>query len=65
MASGNAVIELDADLEDPPDVIPRFVEKWEQRYEVAYGVRSKRFGSWLTLALTWVFLSRSQPYVRI
>lgn len=43
MATGDAVIELDADLEDPPQVIPEFVKHWEQGCQVAYGVRSKRY----------------------
>jgi dolichol-phosphate mannosyltransferase len=47
LATGDAVIEMDADLEDPPEVIPQFVEKWEQGFDVVYGVRSKRHGSWL------------------
>lgn len=41
--SGNAVVVLlAADLQDPPDVIPEFVKKWEQGYYVVYGIRSKR-----------------------
>jgi len=55
LSTGDAVVELDADLEDPPDVIPRFIEKWEEGYKVVYGVRAKRYGNWLTLAMTWVF----------
>lgn len=55
LSSGDAVIELDADLEDPPEVIPRFVAKWEEGYEVVYGVRAKRYGKRLTLGLTWLF----------
>lgn len=43
MATGDAVVELDADLEDPPNVIPQFVKKWEEGYDVAYGVRRKRY----------------------
>lgn len=43
VATGDAVVELDADLEDPPAVIPRFVEEWENGFDVVYGVRSKRF----------------------
>ncbi len=42
LAKGDAVIELDADLEDPPRVIPEFVRKWEEGYQVAYGVRATR-----------------------
>lgn len=55
LSTGDAVVELDADLEDPPDVIPRFIEKWEEGYDVVYGVRAKRYGNWLNLILTWVF----------
>jgi glycosyltransferase involved in cell wall biosynthesis len=46
MATGDAVIELDADLEDPPHVILEFIRLWEEGYDVAYGVRSKRFAPW-------------------
>jgi dolichol-phosphate mannosyltransferase len=41
---GDAVIIIDADLQDPPEVIPDFVEKWKEGYEVVYGVRSEREG---------------------
>lgn len=43
LATGDAVVELDADLEDPPEVIPQFVKVWKEGYEVVYGVRAKRF----------------------
>ena len=46
LATGDAVVELDADLEDPPHVIGLFVERWEAGYDVAYGVRSKRHSPW-------------------
>lgn len=46
LATGDAVIELDADLEDPPHVIPEFIRRWEEGFDVAYGVRSKRFAPW-------------------
>lgn len=48
VSTGDAVVELDADLEDPPDVIPHFVSWWEQGYDVVYGVRSSRHGSEFT-----------------
>jgi len=41
-ASGDAVIIMDADLQDPPEVIPQFIQKWQEGYEVVYGVRKKR-----------------------
>ena len=43
LANGDAIIALDADLEDPPSVIPEFVKKWEQGFDVVYGVRKKRY----------------------
>ncbi len=47
-ASGRAVVLIDADLQDPPAVIPRLVEKWREGYDVVYAVRAARKGeSWL------------------
>ena len=43
-ASGDAVIIMDADLQDPPDVIPKMIEKWREGYEVVYGRRERRHG---------------------
>lgn len=39
---GDAVVILDADLQDPPEVIPAFIEKWKEGFEVVYGIREKR-----------------------
>jgi dolichol-phosphate mannosyltransferase len=44
MAKGDAVVLIDADLQDPPEVILTMVEKWQQGYDVAYGVRAERLG---------------------
>jgi len=41
-ATGDAVIVIDADLQDPPEEIVRFFEKWRQGYDVVYGIRQKR-----------------------
>lgn len=43
-AKGDAVVLIDADLQDPPELIKIFVEKWREGYDVVYGVRSKRKG---------------------
>ena len=40
--TGDAIIIIDADLQDPPELIPDMIEKWEQGYEVIYGKRKKR-----------------------
>ena len=42
MATGDLVVPLDADLQDPPELIGEFVGLWEQGYDVVYGVRSDR-----------------------
>lgn len=42
IATGDAVILLDGDLQDPPELIPQFVAKWREDYDVVYGERAKR-----------------------
>ncbi len=39
---GDAVVLMDGDLQDPPELIPSFVEKWLQGHDVVYGIRRKR-----------------------
>ncbi len=47
-ACSEAVVVIDADLQDPPEVIPALVAAWRQGYDVAYAQRSVRHGeSWL------------------
>jgi dolichol-phosphate mannosyltransferase len=49
-SKGEAVIIIDADLQDPPEVILDLIQKWKEGYEVVYAVRSKREGeSWFKL----------------
>jgi len=43
-ASGDAVAIIDADLQDPPEVLGDFVAKWMEGYDVVYGVRMERDG---------------------
>src|ERR1700722_11516334 len=43
-ASGDAVVVIDSDLQDPPEVILEFVSKWFDGYDVVYGVRTERDG---------------------
>ncbi|MBN1607587.1 MAG: glycosyltransferase family 2 protein [Polyangiaceae bacterium] len=42
LATGDAVVLLDGDLQDPPEVIPALYEKWRQGHDVVYGRRVKR-----------------------
>jgi dolichol-phosphate mannosyltransferase len=44
LAQSEAVVVIDADLQDPPEVIVQFVEKWQEGYDVVYGVREQRAG---------------------
>lgn len=47
---GDAVTIIDADLQDPPEVILDLIEKWKEGYEVVYAVRTEREGeSWFKL----------------
>ena len=42
IATGDAVVLLDGDLQDPPEVIPEFTKKWREGYDVVYGERVER-----------------------
>jgi dolichol-phosphate mannosyltransferase len=55
-ARGQAAIVMDADLQDPPEVIKEFVAKWREGYHVVYGVRARRRGeSWLKKLTSFLF----------
>ncbi|MDN3955573.1 glycosyltransferase family 2 protein [Sporolactobacillus laevolacticus] len=43
-ASGQAVVVIDADLQDPPELILKMIEKWQEGYDVVYGKRVERKG---------------------
>lgn len=51
-ASGEAMVIIDADLQDPPGVILKMIERWKEGYEVVYGKRVKRKGETLFKKLT-------------
>jgi len=44
LSTGSAVIVIDADLQDPPEVILKMMEKWREGYDVVYGKRTQRNG---------------------
>jgi len=55
-ADGDAVVIIDADLQDPPEVIPDLLSKWREGYEVVYAVRRSRAGeTWLKKFLATSF----------
>ncbi|MCG3056064.1 glycosyltransferase family 2 protein, partial [Escherichia coli] len=43
-AKGDAVVVIDADLQDPPELILQMIDKWKQGYDVVYAKRTKRKG---------------------
>lgn len=43
-ARGQAAVVIDADMQDPPEVVPTFVAKWREGFDVVYGVRTRRAG---------------------
>jgi dolichol-phosphate mannosyltransferase len=55
-SQGKAVIVMDTDLQDPPELIPDLVEKWRAGFEVVYAVRTEREGeSWFKKATAAAF----------
>lgn len=67
IATGDAVILLDGDLQDPPELIESFYAKWIEGYDVVYGVRVKREATqFLQLAYKLFYrLFRAASYVKI
>jgi dolichol-phosphate mannosyltransferase len=55
-ARGEAIIVLDGDLQDPPELIPDLIEKWRQGYQVVYAQRiQRRQETWLKRFTAFVF----------
>lgn len=56
---GDAVIIIDSDLQDPPEVIPDLIAKWREGFEVVYAVRAEREGE------TWFKLFTAKLFYRL
>ena len=54
-ARGDAAVVIDADLQDPPEELARFINEWQAGYDVVYGVRESRDDPAMKQALAWVF----------
>lgn len=54
-ASGDAVVLMDADLQDPPELIPKLVEEWKKGAEVVYAVRASRDETFLKRGAYTIF----------
>ncbi|GIX49569.1 MAG: glycosyl transferase family 2 [Candidatus Tectimicrobiota bacterium] len=65
-AKGDAVVVLDADLQDPPELIPELVKHWRAGYDVVYGKRVARQGeTWLKKATAYAFYRVLQKLARV
>jgi dolichol-phosphate mannosyltransferase len=58
-ARGKAVVVMDADLQDPPEVVLEMVAKWREGFDVVYGRRRKRAGE------TWFKLLTARAFYRV
>jgi len=58
-SSGQAVVVIDADLQDPPEVILEMIEKWKEGFDVVYGQRIRRKGETFFKKLTAKFFYRT------
>jgi|HubBroStandDraft_6_1064221.scaffolds.fasta_scaffold34484_2 glycosyltransferase involved in cell wall biosynthesis len=67
-ATGRAIIPIDCDLQHPPELVPQFVARWREGFDMVIGVRSKRDEEgWLrrTLSQTYYKVMRSMTSVEI
>jgi glycosyltransferase involved in cell wall biosynthesis len=63
-AKGDAIVIIDADLQDPPEVIFEMVQKYQEGYDVVYGQRIEREGeSWFKLASAWLFYRLMRRFI--
>jgi len=66
-SSGDAVVIMDGDLQDPPEIIEKFYAKWKEGYEIVYGNRVKREASFLLNVSYKIFyrLFNKLSYIKI
>ena len=66
-AAGRAVVVMDGDLQDPPEIIADLVAKWEEGYQVVYAVRRRRKDGAFKRVACWLFyrLLNRLSYMRI
>lgn len=67
IATGDAVVPMDGDLQDPPELIEKFYKKWLEGYDVVYGERIKREASFDLQIMPKLFykLFRKLSYIKI
>lgn len=55
-AAGDAVVTIDADLQDPPELIPELIARWREGFAVVHARRTRRHGEgWAKRAASWLF----------
>ncbi len=64
-ARGDGVIIMDADLQDPPEVLPQFIAKWREGHAVVYAIREQRKEGWLKRLLYSLFYRALQRIANI
>jgi len=64
-SKGDAVIVLDADLQDPPEVIFKYIEKWREGYQVVYAIRTNRKENFIKKFFYWLFYRFLKSIVEI
>jgi polyisoprenyl-phosphate glycosyltransferase len=66
LAMGNAVVTMDGDLQDPPEVIPRLLAKWREGYDVVYAVRTVRGGeTWFKRVTASLFYRTLRAFAQV
>jgi len=67
-AKGKATVLLHGDIQDPPELIPKFIIKWEKGYKVVFGIRTQRKGYGLLMNFFYkffYFLLHKLSYIKI
>jgi polyisoprenyl-phosphate glycosyltransferase len=64
-ARGDAVVVMDADLQDPPEVLPQFIAKWREGHDVVYAIREQRKENLLKRAAYAAFYRLLQKVAQI
>jgi glycosyltransferase involved in cell wall biosynthesis len=65
-SSGEAIIPIDADLQDPPEIIPELISKWREGYDVVYATRLSREGeSWIKRVTAALFYRMAKKIMHI
>ena len=63
-SNGEAIVIMDADLQDPPEVIPEMIQEYRRGYDVVYGQRADREGdTWLKRSTAWLFYRLMRVFI--